>query len=168
MRVSFHKTGPRRYGVRVRREHASDVEMHPAPAYDDWLPHDLVHFVVERDTGLRDGIFGQLAAGGDAHTFVPIDEQRTRRWARRSDRRNASSGTGIERSERLAAAAQYRWNVRAGRYHVDVPPDPDLAPDVESVQATLDEVAEAWHALPVGEALDLAWPWPERRRRTSA
>jgi hypothetical protein len=165
MRVSFHKTGPRRYAVRVHREHASDLEMHPAPAYDDWLPHDLVHLVVERETGLRDGIFGQLAAGGDAHTFVPTDEPRTRRWARRTDRRNAATGAGIERSERLAAAATHQWKRRAGHYHVDVPPDPELAPTVDAVQPALDAAAETWHALPVGGALELEWPWPERRRR---
>ena len=48
MRVTFTKTGDHRYGVSVERESASNLKMHPAPGYDDWLPHDMVHFLVER------------------------------------------------------------------------------------------------------------------------
>lgn len=108
MRVRFTKTGEHRYGVTVDRDLAADLRMHPASGYDEWLPHDLVHFVVERDAGLRDGIFGQLAAGGDAHTFVPADQRRTKRWARHSERRNAASGQDIGQSERLPTSPTTR------------------------------------------------------------
>src|SRR3954470_21859195 len=47
------------------------LEMNPAPGFDVRLPHDLLHFVVERELGIRHGIFGQLAAGGTAGTFHP-------------------------------------------------------------------------------------------------
>lgn len=165
MRVTFSKTGVHRYGVSVEREHASNLKMHPAPGYDDWLPHDMVHFLVERHTGLRDGIFGQLAAGGDAHTFVPADEQRTKRWSRRSERRNASTGRDIGRSEELAFAASNEWNFRAGRHQSSVLPDPETAADVEAVMPALNDAARAWHALQVGGTLEFDWPWSERNSR---
>jgi hypothetical protein len=168
VRVSFDKTGPRRYGVTVERRHAADVAMHPAPGYDDWLPHDLIHFLVEREVGLRDGIFGQLAAGGDAHTFVPTDEQRTRRWARRSERRNAGSGSQIERSERVAFAVHNEWNFRAGRHRSRLPRDPQTEADVQAVLPALDDAAQAWHALAVHGSLAFTWPWPERGERRAA
>jgi hypothetical protein len=43
--------------------------MNSAPGYDDLMPHDLQHFIVERTLGIRNGIFGQLAHGGSAGTF---------------------------------------------------------------------------------------------------
>jgi hypothetical protein len=162
MRVRFTKSGVHRYGVAVDRDCASNVELHPAPGYDDWVPHDLVHFLVERETGLRNGIFGQLAAGGNAHTFVPTDEQRTRRWARQAERRNAASGGDIDRSEELAYAAHVAWKSRAaGRrpsMHFGTPTGTALA----ALMPALDEAARAWHELPVGQSLTFDWPWPER------
>ncbi len=112
VRVTFTRTGDRRYKVTADRDASSRVAMHPAPGYDPFIPHDLVHFVVERHWGLRDGIFGQLVAGGNAGTFHPVDEQRTRRWARDSARRNSSTGTDSTRSERLAGLVQAGWMIR--------------------------------------------------------
>src|SRR3546814_20442724 len=43
--------------------------MDPAPGFDPDLPHDMVHFVVEAALGLKMGVFGQIAAGGDAGSF---------------------------------------------------------------------------------------------------
>lgn len=165
MRVTFTKTGDHRYGVSVERESASNLKMHPAPGYDDWLPHDLVHFLVERHHGLKDGIFGQLAAGGDAHTFVPTDDQRTKRWSRRSERRNAATGQDVRRSEQLAFAAQNEWNFRAGRHRSSVLPDPETAAVVDALMPALNDAARAWHALQVGGTLAFEWPWSERRSR---
>jgi hypothetical protein len=47
--VEFRKTGMRRYGVFVERETACVLVMHPAPAFDELLPHDLLHFVSEAE-----------------------------------------------------------------------------------------------------------------------
>jgi hypothetical protein len=99
MRVHFKKTGGRRYGVFVEREQAPDVMMHPAPGYDDDLPHDLLHFVAEAEWGIDESVFGQLAAGGGAGTFWTT-EKVANKWAHRSERlRRLGSG---KRSEQLA------------------------------------------------------------------
>jgi hypothetical protein len=161
MRVRFTKSGVRRYGVIVDRDLASNLQMHPAPGYDDWLPHDMVHFLIERQAGLKNGIFGQLAAGGDAHTFVPTDEQRTRRWARRTERRNATSGGDIGRSEELAYAAHVAWKSRVARHRPTMPSDPTAAAEIDALMPVMEEAARAWHALPLGESLTYDWPWPE-------
>ena len=88
MRVHFRKTGRRRYGIFVERDDAHDVYMNPAPGYDDYLPHDLLHYVAEAEWGIDDGVFGQLAAGGDAATFIPAIPvgDVPHRFKRRSDR----------------------------------------------------------------------------------
>lgn len=166
VKVSFIKSGVHRYGVTVERDSATDLQMHPAPGYDDWLPHDMVHLVVEREAGLKDGIFGQLAAGGDAHTFVPTEQQRTRRWARRTERRNRTTGRDTGRSEELAFAALVTWKSRVAGQR----PAREFAPatmvEVEALLPALDDAAHAWHVLAVGESLTLDWPWPERAPRS--
>lgn len=69
MQVTFTRTSDRRYAVTVVRPAGDRVTMDPAPGYHPHIPHDLAHLVVERHLGLRDGIYGSLAAGGDAGTF---------------------------------------------------------------------------------------------------
>ena len=68
MDVEFRRTGERRYAVTIIVPGRPMLEMNPAPGYDTRMPHDLIHFVVERELGIRHGIFGQLAAGGTAGT----------------------------------------------------------------------------------------------------
>ena len=68
MDVTFTRTGERRYAVS-----AGALAMHPAPGYDDEIPHDLVHLAVELACGIPMGVFGQLEAGGTAGTFQPAD-----------------------------------------------------------------------------------------------
>ena len=68
MRVTFTRTGERRYKVSVEGKGLVPSELDPAPGYDPLLPHDMAHFVVENSLGLM-GVFGQLAEGGNAHTF---------------------------------------------------------------------------------------------------
>ena len=66
MLLIFRRTGQRRYAVEARRTSFPDVEMNPAPGYDQCIPHDMMHLVVEAKLGLTRAVFGQLAAGGDA------------------------------------------------------------------------------------------------------
>jgi hypothetical protein len=126
--------------------------------------------VVECHWDLRDGIFGQFAAGGNVGTFHPVDEQRTRRWARDSARRNASTGTDSTRSERLAGLVQAGWMIPTKG--VSTPDNADqLLRDASVEESELDaavdrlhEVTCQWHELGIGELLTLDWPWPEQRR----
>jgi len=69
MKVTFTKEGPRRYSVYVSRERYVDLRC-GSIGYDDWLPHDLLHFVAEAEFGLDGAIFGDLASGGNARIFV--------------------------------------------------------------------------------------------------
>src|SRR5437868_3188247 len=71
MRVTFTRTGQRRYRITVEGKGVISSFMEPAAGYDDRLPHDLAHFVVENYLGLSGGVFGRLAA--DGHAFQPLD-----------------------------------------------------------------------------------------------
>src|SRR5215471_137425 len=93
MDIEFRRTGERRYAIMVRRADRTMLEMSPAPGYDPLMPHDLLHYVVERELGLRSGIFGQIAQGGCAGTFhltaqTTTKRRETARQRRHLDRRD--------------------------------------------------------------------------------
>ncbi len=165
MQVTFVRTGHRRYAVEVTRDHAADVAMNPAPGFHDHIPHDLVHFLVESHFGLRDGIYGLLAVGGDAHLF--LDPQGSVRDRKRMKAKNRLSGADVGRSERLAALVQHAWELAYGGANAPVSAweaqeaGVEVA-EVEEAAEALARLARSWHALPVGGRLRLAWPWPER------
>ena len=170
MKVSFAKTGARRYAVVVDRERAPEVVMDPAPGYDDYLPHDMLHFVAEAEWALNGAVFGELAAGGDAGTFHPVDHSLVARAMRdRKRRRRRAVRPKGRRSETLAHILEHAWNARHGREPLPVDWNQQLesarvsSDRLERVVDRLDELAERWHSLRVGEQLTLEWPIPERR-----
>lgn len=168
MLVHFRKTGPHRYAVLVERERAPALVAHPAPGYDDYLPHDLLHFVAEAEWGLDGAVFGQLAAGGDPGIFLPVDPDLVAPWVRRRKLRPKAHPKG-RRSELLAYALECAWNARRRRPLPDGWDDLLAAGRVDRerlarVVASLDELAARWHGLRIGEDLTLEWPRPERRR----
>jgi hypothetical protein len=147
VRVSFIKK-ERHYGVYVSRDRASDLFIGSAPGYDDWLPHDLLHFVAEAEFGLDGGVFGDLASGGNARIFVSVDPKETVKLWRQKRMHKTTLPDGCA-SEVLAAHLEHGWHART------------LEP---VLQAKLDALAEQWHALPVGGELTLDWPRAERGR----
>lgn len=148
MKVSFTKTGERRYAVRVSRERYPDLWC-GSIGYDDWLPHDVLHFVAEAEFGLDGGIFGDLAAGGNARIFMPVDRDQIRKTKRKERIRRTRLPDG-RRSEELA------WELHQGWHAKTLPP---------ALQRKLDDLARRWHALQVGGSLTLEWPRPEGRKR---
>ena len=168
MKVSFTKTGARRYGITIEREHGPELVMNPAPGYDDWLPHDLLHFVAEADWRMDGAVFGPLAAGRDSGSFHPADPALVRTYIRKRHKRPRGKPKG-RRSELLADILGDGWKIRRGR--ATVPPDWDerleaarVTPArLERVLDRVDDLAERWHTLHIGEPLTLEWPRPERK-----
>src|SRR4051812_32147409 len=144
MDVTFTRTGERRYGVYVDRPGAPRLQMHPAPGYDPLLPHDMVHLAVELECGIALGVFGQLAAGGDAGTFHRADGVRDRGLRRRGERLVRAHGADLARSEELTARALHAWHRRSGA--------------LPGVCARLDALSKRWRSLRVGEAMSVGWP----------
>jgi hypothetical protein len=151
MRVTFRKRR-RRYEVHVQRDLAPDLWIASAPGYDDDLPHDLLHFVAEAEFGLDGGVFGDLAAGGNAKIFVPVDRTRVAKLWRRKRAHPRPLRDG-RRSEELATQLERGWRERSL-------PTPLLA--------TLDDLARRWRTLQHGGSITLGWPRPEGRKRHPA
>jgi hypothetical protein len=146
--------------------------MDPAPAYDDDIPHDLVHYVVEAELGLMNGVYGRAARG--AGTFIatedrdisPRERARKQRKQQRRERalaaQDARHAADMAQSERLAALCDVAWRRRHGQRadpgrSAPVPRTEDTA-DVARVVSRLDAIAPLWRALPVGGELVFEWP----------
>lgn len=174
MDVTFRRTGQRRYAVIVERAGSPAQTMEPAPGYDEHIPHDLVHYVVEAELHLTAGVFGRAATGGG--TFIsnqsdagsPRERARARRKQARREatlhRADESRTSDMLTSERLAGISDLHWRRRHGQTPDPTrqPPPaaltPDDAPRVDRVVTRLDALAPAWNRLPIGGALVFTWP----------
>jgi hypothetical protein len=160
--------------------------MNPAPGYDPIMPHDLLHLVVESELGLSRGIFGQVAAGGDAGTFHHVSsEGEDRREAARRRRRASKRGEKLLRegrqeaaqSERATYICLYEWLARSAdperrKLAVQMAPEAkrirNLQPPAESramtenflvrVCARLDDLSACWASLNIGQSFTVEWP----------
>jgi hypothetical protein len=182
--VKFKRTGERRYGVFVDRAKYPSVEMNPAPSYDEKLPHDFVHFVVEAELGLTRGVFGQLAAGGNVGTFRVVQEgaggrevARVRRKQQQRGRRVSEEGSAEAGfSERAATICHEEWlkrfpsperlaevarlepfvqKVRAGCSANEL--ESLSEPVIERICRRLERLSERWSKVGIGESITLEW-----------
>ncbi len=170
MHVAFRRTGTRRYATIVTLPGKPPQVMDPAPAYDDDIPHDLVHYVVEAELGLTYAVYGSAARGGGTFIATPGASARDRARQQRKQRRREESlraqdsrgASELARSERLAQLADVAWRRKHGQRPDPGRQAPELLPedaaDVERVVACLDAIAPLWRNLPVGGELVFEWP----------
>lgn len=183
MKVHFIRSGERRYSMRIERAGAPVLAMDPAPGFDPDLPHDMVHFVVEAALGLKTGVFGQIAAGGDAGSFHveaggALSAKERQRAARKQVAKAAklikTQGREGELSELAAflfdigwrsgtrpdSAAQRAALDEAERTRASLSVDERARIDAAQprVFADFERLSKVWRALPVGGALILEWP----------
>ena len=165
MEVTFTRTGDRRYRVSVAGKHVKPSYMDPAPGYDARLPHDMAHFIVENELGIKGGVFGQLAAGGTAGTFIPIDVDKQRKIRKRGKRMATKNKKDAELSEKIIFIASQAWQKKpAVQSSVDIAPN-----DIARVVREFEAASAVWSKLGVGESMTLVWRdgprHPARRSR---
>lgn len=174
MQVSFKRTGERRYAVVVSHAGRVAQAIEPAPGYDDDIPHDLVHYIVEAELRLTSGVFGRASRGGgtfiagtDAGTSAR-DRARQRRKQLRKEasfsERDRVGANEMATSERLAAACDLAWRRRHGQRPDHLRKAPEVAqvgPEAQRIARVLDRLdllAPLWRALPVDGELVFEWP----------
>ena len=147
------------------------------------MPHDLQHFVVKQDLGIKLGIFGKLAAGGTAGTF---HHQRSKH-----DRKTSRSRRSVKKRGRSLSAAGHSDSMRSERATyicwfnwLSASNDPELVrraadvadtarsilssmPDAERktfskaaiprINSRMDAISRQWAATAIGHTLELAW-----------
>jgi hypothetical protein len=159
MRVTFTKSDGTRYAIAIEREYGPALVPRFAPGYDDLMPHDLAHFLVEEYFEIGLGVWGQLAAGGGG-IFTPAPEDNTLRYQRRAQRIGAIGRDDMARSEQLVVITVAAWesSIDRNKHHTR---GFAIEVDADSLQGAVrrvGEVAGAWQALQHGGSLAFAWP----------
>lgn len=186
MTLVFRRTGQRRYAVEAQRVGFPTLVMNPAPGYDRLIPHDMMHLVVEAQLELTRGVFGQLAAGGDAGTFhLSLRRNESSREVARAGNRIKARGKKLlkegrgdsARSERATYICWYEWLARSqssGRKEV-LQAMTQQARQVRESASTkelcdiserkldeickhLDHLSSRWSRLEVGQSMAVRWP----------
>jgi hypothetical protein len=186
MVVVFRRVRERGYAVEARRSAFPDLQMNPAPGYNELIPHDLMHMVVEAQLGLNHAIFGQLAAGGNAGTFHPIftEHEKTREITRvrtrvkecgkkmlregRDECAQSERATYIcwqywlsrsESSDRKAVSRSMTEQVKQVR-EAAAPRELGALNDrmLAEICKHLDELSSCWSRLEVGQSMAVRWP----------
>ena len=166
--MTFTRQTGFRYGVDVRRESGPPARLRVVRSDAETLPREIAHFVVEREFGLKLGIFGQLAAGGDAGRFWAAPADRNSRLAQLSHRLQVTGRGDLGRSVALVAWCTAAWEVETGRRsarpgETDRPwPLIDVtAIPRDRVVAAVDGLAAAavaWNELQPGQHVCFDWP----------
>jgi hypothetical protein len=169
MKITFTRTGERTYTTVAARDDGVTLHVpsHDRPAL---LPHDLAHFIVEQELGLKQGFWGSVAAGALFPGMTVVSGRQPPHAADRSRsiiRAMGQLGTeaevlvgvlvkiahaGMEENWEAARSILVReW--RPNRPSRDLP----TAEEVRRVSARLREAQADWQSLPIGESLTVTW-----------
>ena len=173
MEVTFTKLQGRRYLMTVVRERGPELAPRQGPGYNDYLPHDAVHFIVEAEAALSGGVFGRVAAGQN-NIFTTADPTVRRHQARREAKRRpqATDRADMARSEELASLCQPLWELRAG-LRSELPlgtsriePDLFASPLVERIVRRLSVCKRIKFTFDPRPVMLMVWrfPWMPRSR----
>ena len=152
MKVTFTRTGERRYRIDVEGKGVIRSFMEPAAGYDELLPHDLAHFIVEKYLGLKGAVYGRLAAGG--HQFQPLDGKRLT-GKKGHDKITPEQRREAEMVERIIDIAQHHaWH---GRPYTGAMVNGLSESDITALCQEFDRVSAIWKSLNVGGSMTLEW-----------
>jgi hypothetical protein len=174
LNITFTRQSEHTYTTQVAREDGVTLNV---PSHDRTfsMPHDLAHFVVERELGLKRGFWGCIAAGALFPGMKVLSGRQPPHAASRSQAVIREAGQQGTEAEVLVSGMlsimhdgiENNWP--AARAVVDRiwrPARPSRGPleaeDVQRVCTALREAEQRWQALAVGESMTVSWT-PERR-----
>jgi hypothetical protein len=185
MKVEFHKIAKRRYAVKILRENSPVLEMNPAPGFDDLMPHDMCHFIVEQILNIENAIFAQLAGNGTAGTFrnAPSesansknDSRQRRKAAKKGKKMVKENLEDYAKSERATYICWQNWlenssdaelksrakemkeNAEGVFNQMSADEKAIYTKDTFArVRARMSELSEEWQNLKIGEFMTASW-----------
>ncbi|MBS1797496.1 MAG: hypothetical protein JSS81_26975 [Acidobacteria bacterium] len=187
MKVEFKKVADRRYAVRILRDGGPVLEMNPAPGFDELMPHDLCHLIVEQVLRIENAIFGQAAKGAGTFQIQPSESSNTRNDSRRRRKVRRKGKDSVRRhhedylrSERAAYVCWQHWLAESSEAALkdraagmrknadsvfDQMPAAERAlytkENLERVGRRMDELSARWQSLKTGESMTVDWQLPD-------
>jgi hypothetical protein len=116
-----------------------------------FLPHDLVHYAIESEAGLRNSFYGQLARGAGYDDMVDQGAEGVRT--------EMVVGALQGAIARQADAETFVASVKETWANIGKPPPEWLTPDlVTRALERLRQIQGRWRATPFGQAMELEFP----------
>jgi len=169
MEITFTKTGHRTYEVLARRDDKVVLRVQ-TPDRPQSLPHDLAHYLVERELGFERGFWGSVAAGAVFGGMQVVSGRRPPHAAERSKAAMKAAGQQLTAAEiyvsiLLRVAGEGRESDWAGVCsRLDEAWRPFRGPrkavsreGVWRVCRALREAERRWQELAIGESLTVSW-----------
>jgi hypothetical protein len=142
-----------------------------SPGARDRLPHDLIHYVVERELGLDDGVWGRVASGVVYKNFRVLQPPKAKQQRRQKPRKRKTKRKGVLEAEVLVwilhdiwdGTAEREWGtIRAFLDSIWSPRTRSRADELEPstiarICAALDRMEAKWKRVPVGGELRVDW-----------
>jgi hypothetical protein len=174
MQVHFHRTdGSGGYAVLIRRDDGLTVRL---PGLDrSWrVPHDLAHFVAEREFELGHGVFGSIAAGAMFGNMAVVGGRprydanvRSRAvikaYAAELSLAEVLSGVVHDGVEHEANADTVYRRLLVAWGSLRPGPCPYQAATLRRCLGLLCALEDKWRTVPVGQRLALRWELPGAR-----
>jgi len=161
VRITFERMADRRpVETLVERDDGVTLLMRGAGG-GAGLPHDLVHYLVERELDVPDGIWGCVADGAVWGSMRHVSGRRPPHVTERSDRLIK------DRADRIGAAEALADVVARLARHQEVLPSQVAGRDraaLERAAAALAAAEREWGELTPGERWVLSWPAAGRSR----
>ncbi|MGD9588130.1 MAG: hypothetical protein AB7Q37_06425 [Pyrinomonadaceae bacterium] len=158
--MTFTKTHAKGYSISMEDPSGGPARTEAAPGFDPRLPHDVAHFIVEDELGIKGGIIGQMAAGGLFASRTAKDVKSRRKAKRRGEALFRENKSDALLSEHAVYAAQSRWEK-----HEIIPDTKIPAADIARICERFEDFARQWSALPVGGSIELEWKHDQRPAR---
>lgn len=153
--------------IRVRRDDGSQVETF-LPAKGP-VPHDAVHYFVERELGFDDAFWGLVAAGHHPEAIADIAKASGHASAKRADIPVPSFVPAIQVERIVEAFEADHWSggmgdpaglvsmARSGCEQSQVEPVEIDEAQIERIRAGIADFASGWAQLPQGGSMTLVW-----------
>jgi hypothetical protein len=159
MRITFHKISDERHALELTRGDGRRERVECETR--SYLRHDLLHYAVESEAGVRSGLWGSLARGKTlAKTLAEMNDREGQAMASGSDEMAAVEQLvgALHGAEKLGPAAEVVAGMRrfAASLGATLPPW-FTAELVAAVQERMRQLVGRWRATAYGSAMDLEW-----------
>jgi hypothetical protein len=169
MEITFTRLDERFVETTVTREDGAVLATR-SPGGGDRLPHDLIHYVVESELGLDDGLWGRIASGVTYKNFRMVESAKTKQRVRRRTRKTKREA--LLEAEVLVWILHDIWNGTAEREWGSIRTFLDsiwsprtrsradeLEPEtIQRVCEALDRTEAEWKGVARGGELRVTWP----------
>lgn len=169
MEITFTKTDQRKYETLVRRDDGVVLSV-PSPDRPASLPHDMAHYLVERELKLERGFWGCVAAGAVFDNLKVISGRRPPHAEDRSKAVIKAAGQQLAVSELYLCVMvgvvrdgkENDWPVVCSRLDevwrpFKEPRWPVSAEEALRLGQAFREAEAQWQALPVGQSITVSW-----------